>query len=116
MRKSNNTHGLASGRSFDPSQDGERRPGGRLSSAVFSPGRGCCCAHSLESSEEREPPWPKKAILNPIRALVNWAKRVVYETIARELAEEATGASGYSIEPLEIEHGTDVPAIEYSSE
>ena len=57
----------------------------------------------------------KSANFNPIRALVNWAKRVVYETIARELAEDATEASGYSIEPLELDHG-DVPVITYVEE
>ncbi len=58
----------------------------------------------------------KSATFNPIRALVNWTKRVVFETVARELAEQATDATGYSIKPLELQHGTDVPAITYVEE
>ncbi len=58
----------------------------------------------------------KPVTFNPIRALVNWAKRAVYEAVARELAEEATDATGYEIEPLELEMPAGIPEIEYTAE
>ena len=51
--------------------------------------------------------------LNPIRLAVDWAKRVVLEAVARELAEQASDATGYEVEPLALEYSADAPAIEY---
>jgi hypothetical protein len=50
--------------------------------------------------------------LNPLRMLINWAKRLVLESVARELADEASDATGFAIEPMPIE--ADLPQIEYS--
>ncbi len=57
-----------------------------------------------------------KTTINPLRMLVNWTKRVVCETVARELAEEATEATGYQVEPLSLELAAGTPAIEYAEE
>ena len=55
----------------------------------------------------------QRTTLNPIRLLIEWTKRIVIETAAREMAEQATDATGYQIEPLALEHEADVPSIEY---
>jgi len=53
---------------------------------------------------------------NPIRKLIDWGKRLVVESIARELAEEASEATGYQVEPLAIEYSPETPAIEFEEE
>lgn len=57
-----------------------------------------------------------KTRINPLRSLIDWGKRLVLEAVARELAEEASEATGYAIGPVELQHGADVPAITYSEE
>jgi hypothetical protein len=57
-----------------------------------------------------------KTTINPLRMLVNWTKRIVFETVARELAEEASEATGYAIEPLELDLAAGTPEIEYTAE
>ena len=55
----------------------------------------------------------KTKTLNPLRLLIDWGKRLVVESIARELAEDASEATGYDVEPAALDFAG-APAIEYS--
>ncbi len=52
--------------------------------------------------------------LNPLRTLIDWGKRLVLESIATELADEASEAIGYGVEAPALDHQPEVPAIEYT--
>lgn len=52
--------------------------------------------------------------LNPFRSLIAWTKALVLESVARELSEEASEATGYEVNPMILDATADTPAIEYA--